>query len=625
MRSVLVTGFAPHTGHLCRLLNEHATDVRATYYGDTRFELIRAVAHASYADAWIMVGGPLPNELLRSIFEFRGRPAIMLWIGSDVTTIAERPSDLEQLHLRDIVHWATAPHLIEELAALGISARYVPTAAAAVPSIITPMPSAFTVMTYLPAPRREFYGQKYVWKAASALPDVKFFVVGRGEPEHNSPPNVEYLGQVSDMESRLDAASVLLRLTRHDSLSQGVIEALARGRHVIWTYPYPGVIYTRSPNEAIDSLLKLREAHHAGLLSTNETGLRQVCLAHNPNDVAARIIAALEDAIRATKKPSRDHAKRTLAISGQDIPAARVASNCSRYSLELQPRLLSTSDRTGTIISAIRLLTSDAWYTIGDPFAPATFEFAAFLTNKRRVIHWVGSDVDMLTQKVSLLRKFRSRRFTHLAQNDEIARRLSQVGLPSYVVPLSTFQQVDEVRELPRVLTLLLYLPARNSDFFGRRHYERMMRSLSDEPLHYIVIGGGAISAPANVSVEELGWRHDISSTYERATALLQLDNAESIPTMVIEALLHGRYVLYSNDFPFTARVCDYDALEIHVRELLKQHSQGLLMPHIEAAKAMNGLYSPVRCLHLLAEACGFGETRRPFAHTLPRKRMGSK
>ena len=67
---------------------------------------------------------------------------------------------------------------------------------------------------------------------------------------------------------------------------------------------------------------------------------------------------------------------------------------------------------------------------------------------------------------------------------------------------------------------------------------------------------------PANVSAEELGWRHDISSTYDRATAFLRLDNAESIPTMVFEALLHGRYVLCANDFPFATRVCDYGMLE---------------------------------------------------------------
>ena len=88
------------------------------------------------------------------------------------------------------------------------------------------MPPNFTVLPYLPAPRREFYGQRHIWEAATALPDVRFLAVGRGERERNAPPNVQYLRQVGDMDTWIDASSVLLRITPHDGLSLGVVEAL---------------------------------------------------------------------------------------------------------------------------------------------------------------------------------------------------------------------------------------------------------------------------------------------------------------------------------------------------------------------------------------------------------------
>ena len=302
MRSVLITGFVPHTAHLSRLLNDFSPDIRARWYGDTRLDLLRAATHASYADASITIGGPRPKTLLEHIANARGVPAIVQWSGSDVTAIAANRVALEQLRLKHYFHWASGEHLVEELAHLGIKSRFVPTATALNASAIAAMPAEFAVLTYLPEPRRDFYGQRSVWEAAQLLTDVKFMVVGRGGPERNAPPNVEYVGQVSDMQARIDSASVLLRITPHDSLSQGVIEALARGRHVVWTYAYPGVIQARSQSEAIEALSKLREAHRSGSLTLNEEGIRITRNVHDPHHIARGVTAALSDAIEIARR-----------------------------------------------------------------------------------------------------------------------------------------------------------------------------------------------------------------------------------------------------------------------------------------------------------------------------------
>ncbi|MGZ3550055.1 MAG: hypothetical protein ACXWNZ_17300 [Vulcanimicrobiaceae bacterium] len=606
MRSVIVTGFPVQAAYLSQLLNESAAGITAAFYPDTRFSRLRAAARAMYADASITFGGPRPNALQQMICNGRRCPAIVLWAGTDVRVIAQTPHELEPLRLRKLIHWACAPNLVDELATLGIEARYVPVASACIPGNVAPMPSAFTVLTYLPKPRRVFYGQDLVWEAARALPDARFIVVGRGEPEPNAPSNVEYLGHVDDMDDRMDAASVLLRFPEHDGLPAMMIEALARARHVIWTSPFPGVIHAPSRSEAISALAALREAHREGTLRVNEIGLRHVASNYDPGDIARGVVTALDEAIEMVQaRTIRSAPRHRLAISGHEVFCARVAANCRAYANEISGSVLTTYTASDTVVSALELFTSDAWYTIGQPVGPRAFELAAFLSHKPRVLHWLGSDIDVLRRGVRLLHRFRSRRFTHLAQNEVVALRLSELGLHSRVVPLPAVSPVAQLRPLPQVFTLLMYLPAVRPEFYGRYQYERLMQTLSHEPIRYIIVGGGKIDVPACVDAEQLGWRCDLGEVYDRSTALVRFTQPDSLSTMVVEALLHGRHVLWSNDFPFVVRVHDYVDLVKEVRTLLQRHSEGLLTPQTDAAVAMNKLYSPERCLHLLAEACG--------------------
>jgi Glycosyl transferases group 1 len=606
VRSIAVTGFSPHTEHLCRLLNQHSRDIDAASYGETHVELLRAAMRASKADAMIQVGGPRANELLQRILESRRRPVIVLWVGTDVMAVAKVPAELERVRVTNVVHWAVAPHLVDELGALGIAARHVPIASAPVPETISPLPQAFTVLSYLPEPSREFYGQRYIWEAAKALPDVSFFVVGRGKPERRAPPNVVYLGYVPDMNARIDASSVLVRLTPHDGLSLGVVEALARGRHVIWTHPYPGVIHAPSPIEAIEALSALREAHAAGTLRPNEAGIRVVASQHGATRIASGLSGALEDVIDQTKRaiPGR-RAERKVAISGPLPACVRVTANCRKYSHKLWPLMLLTASRTDRLISLIDLLRSDAWYAIGQPIPPALFDLAASVSGKRRIIHWIRSEDSVLNSCPSLIRKFKGARFEHFAQTEEIAERLRNLGLRPQVAPVATVARPERaVQPFPTMLTLLLFATREKPDPLIRTFYERLMRAFAAEPVRYIIAGGGQLDVPRGVSLETVGWRYDLRSVYDRSTAFVRLFDKDLDATTLVEALLRGRYVLTSEEFPFTERITTYESLELSVRALLQRHSVGRLVPQMEAAQTMSALYSPERCLNALANAC---------------------
>lgn len=601
MVSIVLTGFLRHARYLERLLNTHVTGVHALAYDEcSRISLLRAAGSALIADASVTFGGHEPKALIRAICETRGRPVIHIWAGSDVLTIARSPMHVEAVRLLNISHWACAENLVPELAALGISARYVPLASAAVPSEIAAMPSEFRVLTYLPEPRRDFYGQRAIWKAAQALPNVRFIAVGAGRPQPEAPPNVEYTGEVHDMEARLDAASVLIRFTEHDGLSLGVIEALSRGRHVLWTHDLPGVTMVRSPDGVITELQRFLALHERGVLDINRAGVEYAAAFHEPRRIAQNVFANIVGAIEAAGADSGKQRPMRLAISGSPNFSARVAANAHKYGEHVVPTVLRTQSKSDAAVSLAALLRSHVWYSIGPPALPQPFEVAARACRKRSVIHWLGNDVDSLAATPGMIRKYRSTRFLHLAQDASVAQRLRGLGLRASVTCVPALARVESIHPFPDRFTLLLYVPAEHSELYGRHQYERLMRALRGADIHYIIVGGGTINVPEGVSAELLGWRHDLGDIYDRSTALARFTQTDSFSAMIVEALLHGRYVLWSNDFPYAARLRNFHDLEDTVRSLLALHERGTLAPRLDAALAMSELYSPEDCFQKL-------------------------
>ncbi len=280
------------------------------------------------------------------------------------------------------------------------------------------------------------------------MPDARFVVVGKGDPESNAPLNVEYHGEVQDIYAYIDAASVLLRVPEHDGLSVMVIEALARGRHVVWKHAYPGVRHARSGGEAVDALLQLHDAHNARTLLLNAAGVQCAAQAHDPARIAAGIDDALDAAVVAAQQTAtRRRRAGHVVISGQQAFSARVAANCRYYSAQCSAGVLKTGTTADIVVSVFEVLTAGCWYSIAEPTAQRILELAALVSRKRRVLHWLGDDVERLAANDRLRRQCRSNRYKHLAQNEEIAGRLFRLGLASRVIPVAAAGEVLQVLE----------------------------------------------------------------------------------------------------------------------------------------------------------------------------------
>lgn len=197
-----------------------------------------------------------------------GCAVLRWWVGTDVLLARENPQAARALDAAVDLNVAVAPHLVAELAEIGMAARCVPSVCH-LPSDPPPAEVPRGVLAYLPTLRREFYGADAVARAATDNPDLPFIVVGDEGHALAHLPNVDSLGWV-DMEAVWPRVGCVLRMTEHDGLPRLILEALARGRYAIYRWPLEGCWQAETAAEVqrgLDRFRRVTGANVAGRAS----------------------------------------------------------------------------------------------------------------------------------------------------------------------------------------------------------------------------------------------------------------------------------------------------------------------------------------------------------------------
>jgi glycosyltransferase involved in cell wall biosynthesis len=225
---------------------------------------------------------------------------IILWCGSDALFAKQELAQGKMdPWVRNRIHWAVSPWLAEEVSALGINCEYVQTSF--VDSVSpAPLPEKFSVLVYAPSlEKAELYGVDLILEAARKLRNIEFKMVGLQEGSiPDCPSNLQVFGHV-DPDRFYRESTVLWRPVRHDGLPFMVLEALAHGRHVLYSYPFPGCVHVSGPNAACREMERLRDLHSSGTLALNENGRQVVRQDFNPQVVRARLLSRWKEIILA--------------------------------------------------------------------------------------------------------------------------------------------------------------------------------------------------------------------------------------------------------------------------------------------------------------------------------------
>ena len=276
---------------------------------DSPRKTLRLPRSLSHCDIWVRIGFRPGSPSLRGIiFDTiwwllqRNRKVLVVyyWIGTDVLQALNdaRRSRLTPFFQASLsnVHLAGAPWLAEELHTIGVSASCVWLPLQLPTEDVPPLPDVFTVGSYIPDSRFEFYGGPLIYEAARRLPFVRFLICGGSGRWVSRPlPNLHFLGWVSNMRQVYAQASVILRLVEHDGGGGTVREGLTMARHVIYTYRLPYTLYVPFyDGEALINLLEeLYQRHQSGELSLNLEGRAYALEVWNPQKLTEILVQTL--------------------------------------------------------------------------------------------------------------------------------------------------------------------------------------------------------------------------------------------------------------------------------------------------------------------------------------------
>lgn len=176
-----------------------------------------------------------------------GKLTITHWIGTDVIDEIQNYKSISSRINRfsTKVHVSGSSLLKKELMDVGINSQVVPIVPVNNFGGISEMPSSHSVLVYAPEGKEEFYGMPYVKELAIKFPDVTFNIVGNSD-DYLKLENVKFHGTLSSyqMQELYNNITILFRFPKHDGLSMMLLEALSKGKQIIYSYSFP---YTHTP------------------------------------------------------------------------------------------------------------------------------------------------------------------------------------------------------------------------------------------------------------------------------------------------------------------------------------------------------------------------------------------
>lgn len=204
---------------------------------------LRKIIQIFRTDLIYFVGEFSNNNLYFRLARLFHKRIIIHWIGTDVWKAIHGELDTKGLTGKRIFHLAGSELLRDELTAVGISATVIPIIPLKMNMDIQPAAEKHAALVYMPEGKEDFYGVEWIAQLCELNPDIPFHIVANQYTDRLNFPNVIFHGRVSleEMNEIYKSITMLIRFPEHDGLSLMVLEALSKGKQVLYKYQHPFV------------------------------------------------------------------------------------------------------------------------------------------------------------------------------------------------------------------------------------------------------------------------------------------------------------------------------------------------------------------------------------------------
>lgn len=222
-----------------------------------------------------------------------GKKVVTHWIGTDVYNLVQKNTDVRRLSVVD-KHIVCFKELQKRLKENGIDAPIVPITPFNMHLDLCPLPTQHAVMIYMPDGREGSYGYDEFVEVFQRFSELDFYVVANTqETLFDRFDNVHVMGWLDqgEMEKLYEKITILLRIHRSDGLSMMVLEALAKGREVIWNQEYELSLPGANASQIINSLERVLQ-HEPQL---NESAHDYIVKTYTKDNFLSDFMAACEE------------------------------------------------------------------------------------------------------------------------------------------------------------------------------------------------------------------------------------------------------------------------------------------------------------------------------------------
>ena len=218
--------------------------------------------------------------------------------------------------------------------------------------------------------------------------------------------------------------------------------------------------------------------------------------------------------------------------------------------------------------------------------------------------YWLGTDVHNTVidaQEGSLRPAFAaSSRDTHLVTAPWHVPELAALGLAPEFAPVPYSLPPGDPAPLPKLFSVVTYLPARKFAFYGG---ELIYDLASRLPNVLIRVLGAKVAAPgAPPNVQYPGWVTDTGPVYSASCVVVRIPEHDGIGGTVLEGLAHARHVLYTYPLPHVEMIPrEVGALQAAVERLRHAHEEGSLNTNLAGRAWVLEEHDEVRLTRSLA------------------------
>lgn len=304
---IIIVGLPLFAERLAKTLSEFAPKNRYTFLNTyySKKDKLKARFLIPRADLLFSINGSIVSSGVFDLAIRKKVPIIMNWVGTDVLLANEafKSGNYRRDYIEYAIHFCEVDWIKQELKEIGINAEIVNFASFDKHfEMKNPLSERYTVLTYIPKVRSEFYQPKIFLNVAKRLPEVNFLIAGTDANEYEPlPENVKALGWVSDMDSLYNKVHACVRIPEHDGLSTFILEGLARGKDVFYKYHFDYCTKAENEEELIQGIKSRLDAYQNGSWQPNSNGAEFIEKTFNREKILGELTKQMQLLIQKVK------------------------------------------------------------------------------------------------------------------------------------------------------------------------------------------------------------------------------------------------------------------------------------------------------------------------------------